>query len=377
LVSAFNDSTVNIWEVGTSRKTALASTVMESRVYWVTAHPTEHRIAIHAGGIKLWDFMAQDRSVQVTTHTTPVRSVEFSPNGRWIAAGSHPRRLGEKTGSPASVVVLDAESGKPINTIGSRIWGFDWLSDSRSLVVSPADGKHNLEVCNAFTGQTLKQFSGHADRAWPYVTGGGRTLISVAQDFAVRTWDIESGELKSEYNFKPHAKHRLEARLFDFDVSPQGRKLVVAFSNLWGMGIWDNRTESRTYLSKPPWEYVILLFTADESRLYVGGPGGELTLYDIATEKELNRFTGHTASVIALALSLDEKQIVSSDSAGRVIIWDAASAMPLVTLVGLHPDGVEHNAVVNSLDWSSDNTRIVAGKSDGTVQIWTLSAVSR
>ncbi len=49
--------------------------------------------------------------------------------------------------------------------------------------------------------------------------------------------------------------------------------------------------------------------------------------------------------------------------------------MPRVTLVGLHPDEAEVKFVVGSLDWSPDNKRIVAGKSDGTVQIWTFPAI--
>ena len=65
-------------------------------------------------------------------------------------------------------------------------------------------------------------------------------------------------------------------------------------------------------------------------------------------------------------LSPDERHIVSGDnSSGQVTIWDLISTQRLVTLTDGGPP-------ITSLDWSSDERRIVAGKENGKVQIWTL-----
>jgi WD40 repeat protein len=68
---------------------------------------------------------------------------------------------------------------------------------------------------------------------------------------------------------------------------------------------------------------------------------------------------------MSTAISPNQKQIVSGDSTGRIIIWDVESTSRLVTLAGAGKS-------VTSLDWSNDGLSIVAGRDDGTVQIWRL-----
>ena len=69
--------------------------------------------------------------------------------------------------------------------------------------------------------------------------------------------------------------------------------------------------------------------------------------------------------MLGIAIGPDEKHIVSGGTSGKVIIWDVASEQPLITLTS----GSQR---ITSVDWSFDGRRIVAGKADGTVQIWTL-----
>ena len=83
-------------------------------------------------------------------------------------------------------------------------------------------------------------------------------------------------------------------------------------------------------------------------------------------------YTGPYGGITALALSPDEMLIVSSDESGRVIVWDVASARPLFTLAGGGSATSAEKINVTSLDWRSDNGLIVAGRIDGTVQIWPL-----
>ena len=109
----------------------------------------------------------------------------------------------------------------------------------------------------------------------------------------------------------------------------------------------------------------VIAFSMDGRGVYVGSNGGRLTRLDIGSGQQTKRFTGHVGWVLAIALGPDEDQIVSSDDSGRVIVWDAVSEQPLVTLT-------DAGQPAFSLDWSSDGSRIVAAKGDGMVQIWTL-----
>ena len=112
-----------------------------------------------------------------------------------------------------------------------------------------------------------------------------------------------------------------------------------------------------------------LVFSRDGKHLYVGGHGGLLMEFDVATCQETQRFVGHVGAVLGIAVSPDGRQLVSGDnSSGQVVIWDVATGQQFLTLA---TDG----APIVSLDWSSDGRRIVAGKEDGTIQVWTLRSL--
>jgi WD40 repeat protein len=106
-------------------------------------------------------------------------------------------------------------------------------------------------------------------------------------------------------------------------------------------------------------------FSDDGKHVYVGGNDGLLVRISTASNTKQARFVGHSGYLTAIAIGPAERQVVAGDSFGQIIVWDVATAQPLVTLeVG--------DQFINSLDWSADGRRIVAGKEDGTVHIWTL-----
>ena len=74
-------------------------------------------------------------------------------------------------------------------------------------------------------------------------------------------------------------------------------------------------------------------------------------------------FTGHSASVNALAWSPDGKLIASASDDASVQIFHASSGQRSVTYTG-------HSEEVATVDWSSHGQFIASGGQDGTVQIW-------
>ena len=246
-----------------------------------------------------------------------------------------------------------------MSTLDVKGRSFSWLPDSQHVVVC-SEPQYVLGKYNVLTGAVVHSYPGHTNWAWPYVDDTGRVLTSVGADSTVRTWDLLSARPKDEFSFRSD-KNWAKA------VGPKGRLLAMAFDRGGNIGIWDIRTKSVEHtLPKQRRVISVLVFTKDGKHLYVGSDGGKLTLHSINSGQEIGQFTGHSGWVTALTISPDEKQIVSSDRAGRTIVWDVESTQPLFTLLS------DTDTHVVSLDWNGDNRRIVAGKDDGTVQIWTL-----
>ena len=79
--------------------------------------------------------------------------------------------------------------------------------------------------------------------------------------------------------------------------------------------------------------------------------------------RELRTLTGHSDSVVSVAVSPDGKYLASGSDDDTVIIWDANNGQRLKTLKG-------HSTYVRSVSWSPDGKYLASGADDNTVIIW-------
>jgi len=192
-------------------------------------------------------------------------------------------------------------------------------------------------------------------------TGGGCGRVDRETRGSVSRRRVFDPHLQPEWSVDRHWKARWDDHLLELEWSRTQRYEEHKVE------VWDSRTKSLAQTLPTPGRWpTVLKFSMDDKHLYVGSNGGQLTRHDVDSGKEIGRFSGHQLDVRAVAISPHEKQIISSDIAGHTVIWDVDSNQPLLTLLR------EPGTYVNSLDWSSDNRYIAAGKSDGTVQIWKL-----
>ena len=344
---------VKVWDVATGDELASQLGV---QAYWLAMHPTRRQVAVPSnnGRIRLWNYAGRDDGLTTVPLAVGNRG-KFSPDGRWIAVASG-----------GLVSLLEAGSGKVLNTIEGHLTSAPWLPDSRHIVVSRKP-ENTLELRDAMTGELLRSFPGQsAGKVSSYVSQDGLNVTSVAdfRDKVIRVWDVQSGRLKSEFRLQDVGWFGSE------HIAVWGTRVAIGYDSR--IEFWDTETASRTRtLPMPGRNYFIMVFSRDGERLFAGSNGGVLTLHDITTGQELKRFIGHRR-IANLALSPDETQLLARDSLGRVIVWDVESAQPLIS----PSDAGESNLVWRTaggseLDWSPDNQRILVGTSDG-LQIWTL-----
>jgi WD40 repeat protein len=89
---------------------------------------------------------------------------------------------------------------------------------------------------------------------------------------------------------------------------------------------------------RPPGGAAALAVSADGKTLATAGPGGTLTVWDLASAKEVATLKGHTGDVNAVAFTRDGHVLASGGADKTIRLWDPATGKDLGTLSGHHSE---------------------------------------
>ena len=145
--------------------------------------------------------------------------------------------------------------------------------------------------------------------------------------------------------------------IMDIAVDPaSGRIATASFDN--AVGLWTAR-QPRWFDGHRAAVNAVLFLNAGQA--VSAGDDNALILWDLATGAA-TRKDGHTAKVMALALSPDGKTVASASWDGTVGLWPLAGGAPRF-LRG-------HDAGVNDVAFAADGRRLFSASSDGTIRSW-------
>ena len=90
---------------------------------------------------------------------------------------------------------------------------------------------------------------------------------------------------------------------------------------------------------------------------------GQVTLWDVASGRELGALKAHGKGVTQVAFSRDGRLLASGGSDNTIKIWDVATKAELKTLKG-------HTTNIESLDFSPDSKMLASASDDGSTFLW-------
>lgn len=272
------------------------------------------------GTLRLWDVASGKERFHVEAYKAGVVAVAFSIEGKMLA-----------TRCESGVVRLwDPANGKPIRTLNSSavmlrtsspaVWSVAFSPDGHRLVTGHAD--KTVRQWDAKTGEEIRILGRHPQTVWgvAYSPDGKMVASCARRQGVVRLWDAQTGKLLRVCH------------------GPRGGISRVVFSH-------DGK--------------------------YLAASGGSFDptnfLWDPATGRELQRFSGHEDYVDAIALTPDAKHLVSADRDGVIRIWQTATGKELARFQG-HPAGTVALSVA-----PDGRTFASGGSGDGVVRLWDLT----
>ena len=272
--------------------------------------------------------------LELKGHTSHVRCVTFSPDGKRIVSGSYDR----------TIRIWDLQTGclvmKPLKMHTGGVYCVTFSPDGTQL----ASGGLDLTVLlwNAMTGRlAAKPFQGHTGKVTCVSFSlDGKRIVSSSEDKTIRVWDTQT-EVNGIAPIMGHTA-RVNAAVFAKD----GER-IVSVSQDRTVRVWD--TNSCTLIHEPLTSHkrgvYFVGFSPDSKRMISGGWDGSVCIWDIGAGTLLSgpshRHTEGSLAVVFTptstfySVSPDGRWIagnVDTESTGTPVkVWNSKSGLLAAT----------------------------------------------
>jgi len=339
-----------VWDSYSGRE-LFASQVEEGIISGITIdRDGRHLVISGKDNVRLYEILTRSQLWEGSNDQAAFQSnVAFSPDGKDLV-----------TATNATVYVREASTGKELLTLPKQV------SLVYSVAFSP-DGKQ-LATISGERGETVRVWDLTSRRESMSLSAGIETVTDIAFSPDSNRLAIESAERRHAsrhsftygsptirvlevsskgelFRFAPHIG--VTSLTFCLD----GTRLATVSGE--EVHLWDaaSGSEVRTLAGRN-----LVACSPDGKRLAAPGKGGQATVWEVNSGKELVALLGQTDITASVAaFSPDRKRLVTRSSDGRVRVWDVTSGRNLLTT---HSD----NEGFDVMAYSPDGKRLVTGR---------------
>lgn len=349
LASGSWDGTIRLWETDTDHCKAVLQ--IGKRVHSLAfSHDSRILASASSHSIHLWDVqMGQCISEFENPGGEHIRSVFFSSDSKTLLSGS----------DDATIRLWDAQSGKcnmVLEDHGHRVERAIFSPDNRKILSASYD--KTARLWDADSGKCLLVLEGHRERVnCVAFSRDTTTLATVSCDSTVRCWDANSGECRQTFR-----ELKSEIRSVAF-LSFSDKNLIFASSNGW-VCLWD--VDSGELVSDFPahGDIIQALVVSPDSRLLASCSNDcTVQVWDTTALLHQGPRRGHDRKVTSLAFSHDLRLLASSSEDHTVGVWDTETGRQRPSLLG-------HCRAVELVSFSRDSTRLMSSARDVTSRLW-------
>ncbi|MBW4610622.1 MAG: AAA-like domain-containing protein [Hassallia sp. WJT32-NPBG1] len=283
-------------------------------------------------------------------HSSLVRSVTFSPDGKTLAFASD-----DKT-----IKLWNLETKKQITTLNghsSRVLSVTFSPDGKTLASASDD--NTIKLWNTTTGKEITTLNGHSSGVLSVTfSPDGKTLASASTDKTIKLWNLDTKKQITTLNGHSSA-------VWSVTFSPDGKTLASAsFDNT--IKLWNLETKKEiTTLNGHSSEVRSVSFSPDGKTLASASTDKTIKLWNLETKKEIPTLNGHSSWVWSVTFSPDGKTLASASTDKTIKLWNLETKKEITTLNG-------HSSLVRSVTFSPDGKTLASASIDNTIKLWNL-----
>jgi len=299
-----------------------------------------------------------------------VRGIDFSPDGKTIAV----RGEAADPKKPRIVSLWNAETGKHIRNIETHdapLTSIEFSPNGRYLATGQPDHGAGLQIWDVRSGARISRMDGGRGKAH-FLPGGGEiaAVSAFGSNDVVRVHDVRSGrevrrfvvEQSYRYAFSPDGSQLLSLRTAGRDVLRmidvvKGTELPEKFTGCRG--------EPRALAFGPLGRTVA---AASSHRIDRDKSEHHVLVWEVATRRIVHNLTLHTRTVLATAFSPDGRFFATAGIDRGVRIWELATGRLAHTFTG-------HRGPVAALEYSPDGRTLASGGFDRSVLLWDAARI--
>lgn len=310
------------------------------------AQSTSSLVAAYSdGAICSWDVTRGEMSqLWATQHDASIRGISVSRDSRWVVSAS----------DDCTLVLWDLAAHEPrrrLRTQGYRALSVAFSPDAATVVCALFNGDVGIwdlsveGVTDADGYETLqRRLPGHSDSVRSIACApNGRYFVSGSDDTTLRLWELRTLHNQPAEMADAAAAHVAVlsghtdwVRIVSF--SPGG-DLIASGSDDGSVRLWDVKDQTSVaviqwHQDPVDWLDRITALAFSPSGHYVAAASlrGVIHLVDTATEGDVVEVhNGHSGAITTLAFAPDESHVVSGTNEGTIQVWDRVPAPPPTT----------------------------------------------
>jgi WD40 repeat protein len=251
-------------------------------------------------------------------HESRVASLAFSPNGKFIATGSHDKL----------VRIWAVATGKEVCRFPTKAGVITAIvfSPDGKFIADNGDVDEGIRVWEVKGPKQKHLLRGHTGwvRALAWASSGNM-LASASEDGTVRLWDTDKGK-----ELRCLRGHKSKVRSVTF--SPRGTMLATAGDDQT-VRLWDVPSGKEVRSLRGHEEMIwSVAFAPDGKTLASGSSDGTLRLWDVRTGTVV-RLLRWKSQIVSVAFSPDGRVLAGGNDVPSVRLWSMVSGKPLHDLL--------------------------------------------